>query len=291
MRTRTSSGRQLGFRLRPRGLAFAALLAAACGLMPPEQPGQAAPSEQTPLPPEGYRLLWSDEFAGTALDASRWTAFAGPRGDSETTPDAVAVKGGSLTMTTYTDAAGHHTAFLSTQGKLAATYGYFEARIRFSDAPGEWCAFWLQSPTNGDPKGDPGRAGVEIDVVEHRATDQGGWTALKDMVALNLNWDGYGPDRQNRQKVMGLPDGAALQGEWHTYGVLWTDAGYTFYLDGIALWTLDEAVSRRSEELQLTCEVDDGGWAGNVPPGGYGPRATSTTGMQVDWVRVWQKGP
>ncbi|HEX9306535.1 MAG TPA: glycoside hydrolase family 16 protein [Anaeromyxobacter sp.] len=278
---------------RPRGralrLALAALVAG-CGLMPPEQPGQA-PAQQTPLPPEGYRLLWSDEFSGTALDPSRWTALAGPRRDSEMTPNAVAVRNGVLVMTTYTDGAGHHTAFLSTEGKLAATYGYIEARIRFADAPGEWCSFWLQSPTNGEPKGDPARAGVEIDVVEHRATDQSGWTALKDLVALNLNWDGYGPDRQNRQKVTGLPDGAALQGEWHTYGVLWTESGYTFYLDGVVLWEIDEGVSRRSEELELTCEVADGSWAGNVPPGGYGPRATSTTGMQVDWVRVWQKGP
>jgi hypothetical protein len=40
----------------------------------------------------------------------------------------------------------------------------------------------------------------------------------------------------------------------------------------------------------LTCEVADASWAGYVPAGGYGSRATSTTKMDVDWVRVWQKG-
>jgi beta-glucanase (GH16 family) len=278
-------------RRRAPGLALAFSLAAACGLMPPAEQGQATPSEQAQLPPAGYVLTWSDEFSGPALDTTRWTAFEGARGDAEMTPDAAEVKGGLLTLRTYTDAAGHHIAFLSTQGKLEATYGYFEARIRFEDAPGEWCAFWLQSPTIGAPKGDPGRAGVEIDVVEHRVTDQGGWTALKDLVALNINWDGYGPAKQNRQKIAGLPDGGPLQGTWRTYGVLWTESGYTFYVDGIPLWTIAEAISHRSEELQLTCEVDDGGWAGSVPPGGYGARARSTTGMQVDWIRVWQKAP
>jgi beta-glucanase (GH16 family) len=200
------------------------------------------------------------------------------------------VKDGVLTMRTYTDSSGvHHTAFLHTGGKFSATYGLFEARIKFEDSPGEWCAFWLLSPTNGTPMGDPATAGVEIDVAEHRVTDQGGWTALADMVAINLNWDGYGPDRQNRQKVTGLPGGGPLQGVWRTYAVLWTETGYTFYIDGAAVWSISDAVSRRSEEIELTCEVTDQSWAGDVPAGGYGDRSTSTTGMQVDWVRVWQQ--
>ena len=115
--------------------------------------------------------------------------------------------------------------------------------------------------------GDPARAGVEIDVVEHRVVDQGGWTALKDMVALNLNWDGYGPERQNRQRVVPLPDGAPVQGAWHTYGVLWTEKGYTFYVDGMELWTIDEAVSRRGEAIYVTCEVEDG-TLGRLHPAG-----------------------
>jgi Glycosyl hydrolases family 16 len=110
-------------------------------------------------------------------------------------------------------------------------------------------------------------------------------------VALNLNWDGYGSDRQNRQRVTNLPDGAPLQGQWRTYGVLWTPTGYTFYVDAVPLWKIEEAVSQRSETLQLTCEVADASWAGYVPAGGYGSRASSTTGMEVDWVRVWQQGP
>jgi beta-glucanase (GH16 family) len=273
--------------------------------MPPEQAKQPEPTTVppgtptvtptapggSPVPPlPGYQLAWEDEFQGTALDTSKWTAMTGPRRDAQNTQDAVAIHDDLLGITTFTEAGVHKTAFLTTEGKFEATYGYFEARVKFQDAPGEWCAFWLQSPTNGQPMGDPARAGVEIDVVEHRVTDQGGWQ-LADYVALNLNWDGYGPERQNRQRVTTVPGGAALQGQWHTYGLLWTPTGYTFYVDAIPLWTIAEAVSQRGESLQLTCEVDDGSWAGFVPKGGYGDRASSTTGMQVDWVRVWQKAP
>jgi beta-glucanase (GH16 family) len=197
-------------------------------------------------------LVWEDAFGGTALDRLSWNALSEPRRDALSTPDAVTVRNGLLTITTWTGT------------EVEALYGYFEARIRFNTAPGNWCAFWLVADTVGTPLGDPGTAGVEIDVVEHRVTDQGGWDALRDMVAL-------------------------VQGEWHTYGVLWTETGYTFYVDEAPLWTTAAALSHRPEYLLLTCEVEDASWAGFVPPAGYGARTTSAARMEVDWVRAWQR--
>jgi beta-glucanase (GH16 family) len=262
--------------------------------MPPEETGAGAPAPSSPgprqaLPPQGYGLVFEDDFPGTALGAA-WNALAEPRIDALSTPEAVRVAGGLLTITTYTGADGlHRSGFLTTEGNFEARYGYFEARIRFHTAPGNWCAFWLANATIGDPLGDPGTAGVEIDIVEHRVTDQGGFDALRDMVALNLNWDGYDENKKNVQRVVPLPDGSPIQGEWHVYGVLWTEAGYTFYVDGLPLWTTAAAISHRPEDVRLTCEVDDGGWAGFVPAAGYGTQATSTARMEVDWVRVWQR--
>ena len=288
-----------GQRLVTARRRVAALLAlvAACGLTPPPTPQHPAPTspptqipagEPAGLPPAGYQLVWRDEFDGTSL-GSVWNAYSGRRYDSVATPGAVSVHDGVLQLTTYTDAAGNHTGFLDTRGTFETTYGYFEARVRFVDAPGEWCAWWIDSPTNGDPLGDPGTAGVEIDIAEHRVTDQSGFTALRDMIALNLNWDRTATSRQNANAVIALPGNAPIQGAWHVYSVLWTATGYTFYIDGLVAWTTSVAVSHRSEYLQLTCEVQNDSWAGFVPAGGYGTRAASTTGMEVDWGRVWQK--
>jgi beta-glucanase (GH16 family) len=299
MRRRDGDPRGSGARTRPAALALA--LALGCGLMPPEEAPAGAPETpmepvETPpgqaLPPSGYALVWEDDFEGTRLDPSSWTALAGRRRDAVSTPDAVAVSGGVLTISTYTDGDGiHRTGFINTEGKLEARYGYFEARIRFNDAPGSWCAFWLTAPTVGKPLGDPGAAGVEIDVVEHRVTDQSGWDALRDMVAVNLNWDGYDANKKNVQRVLPLPDGSPVQGFWHTYAVLWTPDGYVFYVDGLRLWSTAAALSHRAENLHLTCEVDDASWAGYVPAAGYGARGASVARMDVDWVRVWQPPP
>ena len=269
-----------------RSLALLAALGFACGLEP--APQQGGDTHKVSLPPAGYRLVFADDFDGGSLDGSRWTALTGPRRDAVTTPSAVSLANGLLTMTTYTESGVHKTGFITTEGKFAARYGYWEARIRFHDAPGGWCAFWISTITVDDSVGNPGANGTEIDVVEHRVTDQGGWTELADMVALNVNWDGYGPAKKNTQLVTHLPNGSRVQDEWHTYGVLWTDTGYVYYVDGMEIWRPDAPVSHTAEDVRLTCEVDDATWAGYVPPGGYGTRASSTTRMDVDWVRVYQ---
>ncbi|HET7752537.1 MAG TPA: glycoside hydrolase family 16 protein [Anaeromyxobacteraceae bacterium] len=302
-------------RSKRRSLIAATLCIAACGLEPPTSPApapsgspspQPAPDQPAPAPqpqpqqPQqpgaptspfpGYQLAWQDEFDGTSLDVQKWRSWDGPRRDGVSTADAITVSGGALHVRTYTEAGVHKTGFLGTDGRFEPTRGYFEARIRFSGAPGHWCAFWLLPPTIGNPRGDPAKAGVETDVAEHRVVDGGGWD-LRDYVQVALNWDGQGAARRNVSKVTTLPGNAPVNGAWHVYAVLWTDSAYTFYVDGAQVWSTNAAVSARSEWLHLTCEVEDGGWAGSIPPAGYGTRDTSTTGMDVDWVRVWQEAP
>jgi hypothetical protein len=73
---------------------------------------------------------------------------------------------------------------------------------------------------------------------------------------------------------------------WHTYGVLWSPAGYTFYYDDTPIWTASQAVSARPEYMILSSEVRNAGWAGSIPAAGYGSLAASVTDMQVDSVRA-----
>ena len=269
-----------------------ALALAACGGALRTASGPAAPPEAAPAPPlPGYRMVWHDEFDGAALDTARWTAYAGPRRDARNSVDAVTVANGLLTITTYTEAGVHRTGFIDTARRFLATFGWFEARMRFESAPGEWGAFWLQSPTMGNPVGDVATAGTEIDVVEHRAVDTDG-RDIANTYAINLHWDGYGAAHQHAGGTGAPEPGAApLQGGWHTYAIHWTDQGYAFYLDGVRQWSSALGVSRRPEFIKVTCEVQHGSWAGAIPVRGYGTREGSSTRMQLDWVRVWQPDP
>jgi beta-glucanase (GH16 family) len=259
----------------------------------------AAPAVAPAQPPPGVGpLTWSDEFTGAALDPTHWTYRAtGPRDDGLLLPTAVSVGGGLLTIKTYTDPAGnHHSGMVSslpvgsTTG-FEQTYGYFEARVKFNTAPGQWSAFWLQTPTNGSPLGDPATAGVEMDIAEHRtrcvtpAQICGSGNDISDRIQEALIWDGYGADSKSAVQLSdplpGLGDGS-----WHTWGLRWTPTDLTFYYDDTAIWTQTGPISRRSQYIILSSEVG-AFFAGPPPQGGYGAFQTSTTTMQVDYVRAW----
>src|SRR5258708_3514267 len=111
-------------------------------------------------PGTGWQMLWSDEFNGIAVDSSKWAVATGARRDAINTASAVSEGGGYLTITTYTSGGTNYTGFIGTYNGFKATYGYWEASISFQDSPGMWSAFWDQSPTIGNPIGNPAVAGT-----------------------------------------------------------------------------------------------------------------------------------
>jgi autotransporter-associated beta strand protein len=236
-------------------------------------------------PPAGYYLVWADEFSGSSLDTTKWNYWlAGPRRDAVNVSSAVSVGGGNLTITTYTTNGTHYTGMIATDNKFRSKFGYWEASIDWNDAPGMWSAYWMQSPTMGADLSDPVTSGCEIDIQEHRAIDSGG-NNIANQVQANIHWNGYGASH--------LSQGSGNQGTgqnpgFHTYGFKWTADSYDFTIDGVSKWTGGSApVSRSTEWMILSSEVDDGSWAGNIPVGGYGNLLTSTTKMTVDYVRYY----
>jgi beta-glucanase (GH16 family) len=235
--------------------------------------------------PAAWALAFSDEFSGSSLDGSKWAhRQLGPRKGAINTANAVSVADGLLTINTYTEGGVHYTGMLGTQGKFEQTFGYFESRMKFHSTPGEWSAFWLQSPTYG-AVGDPATAGTEIDVVEHRASNNND-NDIRHRYVSAVHWDGYEAAHQQVAKThSGLP--GLGNDSWHTYGLKWSASGYEFYYDDALIWMVASPVSERSEYLILSSEVEDGTWAGDVPSGGYGSLLSSVTNVQVDYVRVY----
>ncbi len=244
------------------------------------------------LPPAyGWTLLWNDEFEGTQLDSSKWIHWLpGARRDAVNTPTAVSVSGGAATISTYTSGGTHYTGMISTDTKLTTAYGYIEARIRYDGAPGMWSAFWMQSPTMGNPIGDPQTAGTEIDICEHRVVDSTG-ADISGKIVGNIHWDGYGASHASTgytSPSLGLGTG------YHVYGLEWTPTQQKFYIDGVLRWTVNDGgsspVSQRGEFLILSSEVDDTSttWAGQIPAGGYGSLLTTTKKMHIDYVRFYK---
>ncbi len=235
---------------------------------------QEATATDPDIPVKGYKLIWSDEFTGTALDMAKWGYRSlGPRRDAVNAKETVSLDGkGHLVLTTQREGNKVHTAMIGTEGTLQTTFGYFECRAKLQDQIGHWSAFWLQTPTMGKEIGNPAESGTEIDIFEYL-------TKFGDGVVHNLHWDGYQAHHKSdggRASIPGLSQG------WHTFGLLWTDQEYVFYVDGKETWRSKKAVSKRSEYMILSLEV--GKWAGDIS------EAELPDSFYVDYVRVYQKG-
>ena len=253
-------------------------------------------------PATGRTLLFADEFDGTALDRSKWSAI-GPEfwvNDEQQAyfdrPDVIAVRGGSLFLTPrYAPGADTHprrkadfvSGRLVTQGKFDFTYGRAEARIRMPDATGAWPAFWLLGNGHWPATG-------EIDIMEYVGEKDWTGTAV------------HGPEYSGETPFVDrfyFPPGEDVTG-WHVYAVEWTKDALEFSIDG----RITYRVTRPMVEHY-------GKWAFDTPEhvilnfalgGGYPfkvngirqpyhgmPAETAERvkrgelSMEVDWVRVW----
>src|SRR3546814_10914004 len=124
--------------------------------------------------PAGWRLVWSDEFDGSAVDTSVWKPYHSTYGDGNRelqclTPGNVTASGGQLTITARQErltcpngsTRDYSSGFLGSRetGTYFPRYGRFEMRAKVPHAQGMWPAFWLRH-RNG--------AGVaEVDIMEY----------------------------------------------------------------------------------------------------------------------------
>lgn len=227
--------------------------------------------------PEGYRLVWSDEFEARELDLQKWEyRQPGERQGTLVSKQAVRLDGaGHLVLTTSTREGMLHVGMVGTQRTFQARYGYFEARIRFQKLQGHHGAFWLQSPLHGKYVDDPARAGAEIDVIEYfgaRRWDGGG--------AVNVYWNPY-PRPKSAGRRLGVPD---AHERFHVYALHWTAGGYEFFLDGKPVYSTREGLSHACQYLILSLLSSP--WERARLP-----LAALPDSMTVDYVRVYADRP
>ena len=289
-----------------------------------------AAATATPAPgttADDWRLVWADEFGGTALDPAKWgladDCWGGGNEERQCyTPDAAnhRVAAGVFEIvarkqtrtgwafprdqrTTPATAQARNTkpftsARLATAGKAAWLYGRIEVRARLPQGQGTWPAIWMLPEAWA--YGGWARSG-EIDIME--AVNLGETCATcangrENRVLGTIHFGGEPP----RNRYIG--DDTPLAGErggFHTYEVEWSAEGMTWRVDGKAFatrvphewYTLgsDKAGAPFDQPFHLII---------NLAIGGHLPEGRNRTGlndggypkmMAVDWVRVWQKTP
>jgi len=200
--------------------------------------------------PTDYQLVFHDDFDAVGIDHTRWRMpyAEGHRHSAGILSSEMYAQPGDGYLHLWNDESGGTLRLAMIRSIPTFRYGYFEARVQFQQLQGHHGAFWMQSPTYNDYLNDPARSGVEIDIIEFFGNGRMNVTDAKQ----SLFWNPYSsPERQERRNDLFYREvhGVELSADFHTFGLLWTETGYRFYVDGVEIWQINEGVSQTEQYL------------------------------------------
>lgn len=245
--------------------------------------------------PEGYQLVWHDEFNEGTRPGKDWVLEnwrAGYVNNELQTYTSREVDG---KYTAYLeDGFLNITCFKGTDGKIYSARmnacpstgwlnGYFEARINLPKGKGTWPAFWMM-PCNVDWGSNPWPKCGEIDIMEEVG-------ANPNYVSSSLHTENYNHTKGTQKTHEMYCAGA--EGEFHVYACEWTENEIITYVDG--------KVQLRATKASMGADHDSWpfhyafypilnlAWGGDW--GGYKgvDDAALPCTMKVDYVRIFQK--
>lgn len=251
---------------------------------------QAAAEEAAYNVPEGYTLVWNDEFdQGTQLNADDWTHEV--KNDhwvnnelqnyvNHITPGGslvTEVKDGTLRITCLKEGGKIYSGRVYAKVKEGWKYGYIEASIKLPKGKGTWPAFWMM-PVNFHSWPADG----EIDIMEEVGYHP-------DYVSSSLHATAH--VHSNNTQVTHEMRCPGAEGEFHKYAILWTAQNITTYVDDKVQLSYDNRGLGHDDwpydaPFYIIFNLAWGGdWGGAQ---GVNESALPVT-MEVDYVRVFQK--
>ncbi len=268
------------------------------------------------LTPEGWALVWSDEFDGTEVDTMKWEFQLGDGcpdlcgwGNAELqsySAENATVADGVLTITarqdTLTGDTRYTSARLRTLGKGDWTYGRFEVKAKLPIGQGLWPAIWLLF--SEDTYGGWAASG-EIDIMEAIGSEPG-------EVFGTLHYGGPFPDNQFSGEAFELAAGT-IADDFFVFTVEWDEAipdnpdteDVDEFVPTTIRWYINNVLYQtQTEEDWFSTGATGGNTAApfdhpfhmilNVAVGGNLPGNPDETTvfpqtMEVDYVRVYER--
>jgi beta-glucanase (GH16 family) len=266
---------------------------------------QTAQPQPAAASPDGYTLVWYDEFNstdGTTPDPKKWNYDLGGNGWGNhelefytNHPQNAQIKSGNLVITaqkeSVTDKDGtrdYTSARIKTQNLFAQAYGRFESRIKIPKGEGMWPAFWMLGEdiaTVGWP-----RCG-EIDIMENIGKEPATVHASLHGAAAS----GTDPDNKKATadltRIFSLPNNPNLSDDFHIYAVEWEPTTLRFFIDKENYATFTKAEWSQNapwpfdHKFFLILNLAVGGdWPGPPDANTVFPQQ-----MLVDYVRVYSR--
>jgi len=252
------------------------------------------PDEQADVP-EGYSLVWSDEFNAETINAANWQYETGDGTDyglqagwgnnelqlyTESATNSGIEQDGDMSVLyirATDDGAGNYTsAKLTTQNLFSMRFGRIDIKAKMPKGQGIWPAVWALGD-NIDEISWPGCG--EIDIVEILGHEPG-------KMYSTLHYTNSENKHGEKQGVYEL-SGESFNDAYHVFSLNWTPENLAFSIDDelIQEMTIDDEMKEFLRSFYLALNVAVGG---NWP--GYPDNTTSfPQSMYVDYIRVFEK--
>jgi beta-glucanase (GH16 family) len=212
-------------------------------------------------PASNMKLAFSDEFDGPALDTSKWSTTGEPTAMSFVT----AGKSKALRITLI-----KREDMIQTNGirsKYEQVRGYFEASIRFNTNPGHTGNMSIRGK---DDKVVP----YIIALWEGTGEDYlAPWARYLD--------DNGQHDLRSAESGKKILKGGEPSKKFNTYGILWTEKGFAWFVNGKQIHKVDRIAIAAPMTLQFTHRI--GEWER--------PKLVLKQlpdDIDIDWVKVWK---
>ena len=245
------------------------------------------PVDESITVPEGYELVWNDEFNEGDMPGNEWSYETGGGGwgnnelqtyvnGSKDGEQLAVVKDGIFSIICKEIEGSVYSIRINT--KKSWKYGYFEARLKLPTGKGTWPAFWMM-PANFTAWPDDG----EIDIMEEVGYNP-------NYVSSSIHCSSY--NHQNGTQKTKEVYVSTAQTEFHVYALEWTEDYIKTYVDGKELFYFanDKAGNKNTwpfdAPFYLKLNLAWGGnWGGAQ---GIDVSALPAT-YEIDYVRVFQK--
>jgi len=222
-------------------------------------PSQHSSGEGGSSTPSGQHLVFSDDFNGSSVDGGKWGIYdgTGNQGHGYRRPSAISVNGGELRITGTGDVSG------GLASRFNGKYGRYEVRAKVDRGNGFGSAILLWPTSERWP------IEGEMDISEVPKGDRG--------------FSGSYFHYNSNNTVVGHQENGDFS-TWHTYALDWQPGKLTYYLDGRAVFTVNNGAVPSTNHF-LALQFDVGAKGAFIPP--RDSSTPSSVTMHVDYVRVY----
>jgi len=213
-------------------------------------------------PSTGKKLVFSDDFNGDKLDESKWRVTGG----SDLFTFVKVGKENALRIGLKMGADMIQSNSISSRGKFSQQYGYFEASMRMNAFDGHSGIFRLAT--------DDEKTAPSITVSFHAT----GKDRVNPWARATLE---SGQQDFRPEKPIPAQKSGDVAKKFHTYGILWTEKAFTWYMDGKVMHKLERKEFTRPMNLTLTHRVlEEDRPKLNLK--------SLPDDIDIDWVKVWK---